>query len=52
MNKLKTYAKEAKKYHYIYKTTFVVTDKYYIGMHSLAELNDGYLGSGKILKRS
>lgn len=38
-----------RKYHYIYKTTCLVTGKYYIGMHSTDDLNDGYLGSGKRL---
>lgn len=38
-----------KKYHFIYKTTCLVTNKFYVGMHSTDNLNDGYLGSGKIL---
>jgi hypothetical protein len=38
--------------HYIYKTTCVVTGRYYIGMHSTSNLNDGYLGSGKKLRHS
>jgi hypothetical protein len=35
--------------HYIYKTTCNITKKYYIGMHSTNDLNDGYVGSGKRL---
>ena len=38
-----------KKYHYIYKTTCKITGKFYVGMHSTDNLEDGYLGSGKIL---
>lgn len=38
-----------KKYHYIYKTTNIINDKFYIGMHSTDNLSDGYLGSGKRL---
>lgn len=41
--------RKQKKYHYIYKTTCQVTGKFYIGMHSTDNLEDGYLGSGKIL---
>ena len=39
-------------YFIIYKTTCMHTNKYYIGMHTTKNLQDGYLGSGKILKRS
>ena len=38
-----------KKYHFIYRTTCTVTGKFYVGMHSTDNLEDGYLGSGKIL---
>jgi hypothetical protein len=34
----------------IYKTTHVQSGKYYIGMHSTSDLEDGYLGSGKWIK--
>ena len=40
------------KYHYIYKTVNLITGKYYLGMHSTSNLEDEYLGSGKILKHS
>lgn len=38
-----------RKYHYIYKTTCTITNKFYIGMHSTDNLKDGYIGSGKRL---
>lgn len=40
---------EKRKYHYIYKITCNVTNRFYIGMHSTDNLNDGYFGSGKRL---
>jgi hypothetical protein len=36
----------------IYKTTNLVNGKFYVGKHKTKDLNDGYLGSGKLLKRS
>jgi len=41
-----------RKYHYIYRTTCLINNKYYIGMHSTDNLEDGYQGSGTILARS
>lgn len=41
-----------RKFHIIYKTTCLVTGRYYIGVHSTDDLNDGYLGSGVHLRRS
>lgn len=45
-------ARAEKKIHYIYKTTCLITNRYYIGMHSTNNLEDGYLGSGKRLRYS
>lgn len=45
-------ARRQKNYHYIYKTTCIVNNKFYIGMHSTDNLEDGYLGSGKRLWNS
>ncbi len=40
------------KYHYLYKTTNLINNKFYIGLHSTYNLDDGYLGSGLMLRRS
>ena len=41
-----------RKFHLLYKTTCLITGRYYIGVHSTNDLNDGYLGSGKRLRLS
>lgn len=45
-------SRKEKKYHFIYKTTNVLNGRYYYGMHSTDDLEDGYLGSGDRLRRS
>ena len=39
-------------FYIIYKTTNLISGKYYIGCHQTNLLNDGYIGSGKYLKRA
>lgn len=41
-----------KKYFIIYKTTNLKNGKFYIGAHVTVNLNDSYLGSGKVLRNS
>jgi len=36
----------------IYKITNTINGKVYIGKHQTKDLNDGYMGSGKLLKRA
>lgn len=43
---------DQRKYHYIYKTTNMINQKYYVGMHSTNNLADKYIGSGTRLWRS
>lgn len=43
---------DRRRFHYIYKTTCLVTGRYYIGMHSTDDMADGYLGSGQRLWHS
>ena len=45
-------ARKERKYHYIYKITCLKNNRYYIGMHSTDNLNDGYFGGGKRIKNS
>ena len=39
-------------YNYIYRLTNALTGMEYIGVHRTDNLNDGYMGSGKIIKRA
>lgn len=40
------------KYHFTYKTTCLITGRFYFGMHSTNDLNDNYFGSGKVITHS
>ena len=42
-------SRKEKEYNFIYKTTSTLDGKYYVGIHSTNNLNDGYIGSGKKL---
>jgi group I intron endonuclease len=44
--------RKEKKYHFIYKTTNLINNRYYIGLHSTDNLDDEYLGSGTYLNRA
>jgi hypothetical protein len=41
-----------RKYNYFYKITNLVNGKYYYGIHSTDNLDDGYLGSGITIRRA
>jgi len=39
-------------YHIFYKTTNIINGKFYYGVHSTNKLDDGYIGSGKLLTKA
>lgn len=41
-----------KRHNIFYRTTNQINWKYYFGIHSTDDLNDGYLGTGKLIKRA
>ena len=52
MSKKQNWYTNPRKFHFIYKTTCQVNGKYYYGMHSTDNLDDGYIGSGTKLWHS
>lgn len=46
------YMEKENRYYLVYKTTNLKNGKFYIGVHETHNLDDGYLGSGKILRNS
>lgn len=39
-------------YHYFYKITNVINNKFYYGVHNTSNIDDGYMGSGFALKKA
>lgn len=39
-------------FYYMYQITNLVNNKIYVGVHKTHDINDGYMGSGKIIKRA
>ena len=43
---------EKQKYYYVYKITNKINNKTYVGCHETYDINDGYMGSGTLIKRA
>ena len=41
---------EEKKFYYVYQITNKINGKIYIGQHSTLDIEDGYFGSGRVLR--
>ena len=39
-------------HHYVYQVENVINHKIYVGKHSTADMNDGYMGSGTLLSKA
>ena len=39
-------------FYYLYQITNLVNNKIYVGVHKTIDMNDGYMGSGKVIKRA
>jgi hypothetical protein len=39
-------------YFYLYKITNLINNKIYVGVHKTKDINDGYMGSGKIINNA
>lgn len=37
-------------YYYLYQITNLVNNKIYVGVHTTSNMNDGYMGSGKVIR--
>lgn len=46
------YVDDSQKYNFVYKTTNTINNRTYTGVHRTTNINDGYLGSGKLLKKA
>lgn len=40
------------KYYVVYQITNLINGKIYVGKHATDDINDDYMGSGKILKKA
>ena len=39
-------------HYYLYKLTNILNNRIYVGVHKTKNIDDGYMGSGKIIKQA
>jgi len=39
-------------FYYLYEIKNLINNKIYVGVHKTNDLNDGYMGSGKVIRRA
>lgn len=49
---MSNFVEDQQMYYIVYKVTNLVNGKIYVGFHKTSKIDDGYMGSGKLIKRA